>query len=59
MIPGNIYGSLSGMKGKLPISHTAMIPWTADFVAKVAGNGWNSEKVLGIAKENAHKVYNV
>ena len=59
MIPGNIYASLGGSKGKFPLSHTAMIPWTADFIAKIAGNGWNAERVLRVARENARKVYGI
>jgi TatD DNase family protein len=59
MIPGNIYASLNGVKGKLPICHTAMIPWTADFVAKVAGQGWDAERVMRVARDNARKVYGV
>lgn len=38
MIPANIYPSLpKALKGKLPICHTAMIPWTAEFVAGILG----------------------
>jgi TatD DNase family protein len=60
MVPGNIYASLaSTMKGKLPLSHSAMIPWTADFVAGVAGDGWDAERVIRIARENARNVYGV
>jgi TatD DNase family protein len=59
MVPGNIYGSLRGVTGKLPLSHTAMIPWTADFVAKVAGEGWTAETVMDVARENARKMYGV
>lgn len=38
MVPGNIYKSLPGLKSgsRLPLCHTAMIPWTAAFVADVA-----------------------
>jgi TatD DNase family protein len=59
MIPGNIYSTLAGMKGKFPLSHSAMVPWTADYVAKVAGDGWTSERVMKVARENARKVYGV
>jgi TatD DNase family protein len=57
MVPANIYATLATMKGKLPLCHSAMIPWTAQFVAEIAGNGWNSEKILHLAGENAKKVY--
>jgi TatD DNase family protein len=59
MVPGNIYTSLPGIKRKLPISHSAMIPWTADHIAKVAGDGWDAEKVLKVARDNATKVYGI
>jgi len=45
MIPANLYASLTSpeMKGKrLPLCHTGMIPWTADFVAAVL-NGSDGE----------------
>ncbi len=59
MIPANIYTALDGMKGRLPLSHSAMIPWTADFVAGLLGEGWDSEKVLQVGRENARRVYGV
>ena len=59
MVPGNIYSTLTTLKGKLPLCHSAMIPWTADFVAKIAGSGWNSEKVLHLARDNAKVVYGI
>ncbi|KAH6897714.1 hypothetical protein BKA70DRAFT_1528276 [Coprinopsis sp. MPI-PUGE-AT-0042] len=30
---------------KLPLCHTAMIPWTSQFIANVAGEGWTWEHV--------------
>ena len=59
MVPANIYGSLPTIKGRLPLCHTAMIPWTADFVAEIAGSEWNVERVLELGKANAHRVYGV
>ncbi|KAF8264573.1 hypothetical protein EI94DRAFT_1779546 [Lactarius quietus] len=59
MVPANIYGSLPAIKGRLPLCHTAMIPWTAEFVAEVAGKEWDVERVLELGKENAHRVYGV
>lgn len=69
MIPSNLYGSLKGVKGRLPLSHTAMIPWTAEFVAGVA-NGvrvegaenakeWDTDRVLKLCRDNAKKMYGV
>lgn len=69
MIPSNLYGSLKGVKGRLPLSHTAMIPWTAEFVAgvangvgvegKVEGTEWDTDRVLKLCRENAMKMYGV
>ncbi|EPQ52929.1 Metallo-dependent hydrolase [Gloeophyllum trabeum ATCC 11539] len=59
MIPANLYSSLPALKGKLPLCHTAMIPWTAEFVAGVVGEGWDTEKVMKEANENAKKMYGV
>ncbi|PPQ74819.1 hypothetical protein CVT26_005453 [Gymnopilus dilepis] len=73
MVPANIYDSLiardSEMKGKkLPICHSAMVPWTAKFVADVANGvekqkggeeGWDADVVMKVARENARKVYGV
>jgi TatD DNase family protein len=59
MIPANIYGSLPTVKGRLPLCHTAMIPWTAEVVAAVAGEGWDVDRVLELGKTNAHNVYGI
>ncbi|KIJ43146.1 hypothetical protein M422DRAFT_253649 [Sphaerobolus stellatus SS14] len=69
MVPSNVYRDLDGLKqgSKLPISHTGMIPWTADWVAKVAeqvrgpdcGDLWTVERVMKAGRENAMKVYGV
>ncbi|KAI0645355.1 hypothetical protein C8Q79DRAFT_910324 [Trametes meyenii] len=65
MIPSNIYGVLKDVKGRLPLSHTAMIPWTAEFVADVAnevvteGAQWDTERVMREARENARRMYGV
>jgi TatD DNase family protein len=59
MVPANIYSSLPTVKGRLPLSHTAMIPWTAEFVATIAGEEWDVERVLELGKINAHNVYDV
>ena len=65
MVPGNIYNSLPEVKGKrLPLCHTAMLPWTAEFVARVAsdaGNSsdWDVERVMRISRENARRMYGI
>jgi TatD DNase family protein len=57
MIPSNFYSSLTlaspDLKGKkLPLCHTAMIPWTAEFVASLIGKEeWDTEKVLKVTRE--------
>ncbi|KAG6917087.1 hypothetical protein DXG01_003976 [Tephrocybe rancida] len=61
MIPANIYESqkLKSAKGRVPLCHTAMLPWTAAFVAHAAGPGWTTERVMREARENARKLYGV
>ncbi|KAF8811421.1 Metallo-dependent hydrolase [Phlegmacium glaucopus] len=60
MVPANLYESIPAIKGKkLPICHTAMVPWTAAFVADVAGERWDADKVMVDARENARKMYGV
>lgn len=63
MVPGNIYSSLSEIKGKrLPLCHTAMVPWTAEFVARVAnetGGTWDVESVMRVSRENARHMYGI
>ena len=36
-----------------------MIPWTAEYVAEVAGGEWDVERVLELGKANAHHVYGI
>ncbi|EIN06476.1 hydrolase [Punctularia strigosozonata HHB-11173 SS5] len=64
MVPGNIYKSpsLTGMRGKFPLCHTGMLPWTAEFVADVAGGadkGWDVDRVMGEGRENARSMYGI
>jgi TatD DNase family protein len=76
MVPANIYNSIKPVngevfKGRLPLSHSAMIPWTADFVVDgLKGNSTISSEdankvpldvdlVMRVARENARKVYGV
>ncbi|TFL03775.1 Metallo-dependent hydrolase [Pterulicium gracile] len=60
MVPANLYAS-PHMKdvSRLPLCHTGMIPWTAEFAAGVFGEGWDAERVLKVGRENAAKVYGV
>lgn len=60
MVPANLYNSIPELKGKrLPISHSAMIPWTADFVAGLTEGKWDAERVMIEARENAKRVYGI
>lgn len=59
MVPANLYDSLPAMRGKLPVCHSAMVPWTAQFVVGVAGEGWDADRVMRDARENARLVYGV
>lgn len=62
MVPANLYDSIPALKGgkmKIPVCHTAMVPWTAQFVADVVGEGWDADKVMREARENARSVYGV
>ncbi|SJL11823.1 uncharacterized protein ARMOST_15234 [Armillaria ostoyae] len=57
MVPANVYGALEPKQSRLPFSHSLMIPWTAEFVAGVMGEGWGTERVLDVAREGAKRVY--
>ncbi|KAF8575864.1 Metallo-dependent hydrolase [Ramaria rubella] len=72
MIPANLYRDLPDLPAgkRLPISHTGMIPWTAEYVAKVASDAaaglegrndgeWTVERVMMVARENARMVYKI
>ena len=59
MVPANIYGSLPAVKGRLPLCHTAMIPWTAEVVAAAGGEGWDVDRVLELGRINAHSIYGI
>ncbi|KAF8513332.1 hypothetical protein BU17DRAFT_95482 [Hysterangium stoloniferum] len=71
MIPANLYRDIDQLPSgtKLPLSHTGMIPWTAEWVAKVAMEGknkegkdsvvWDVERVMKVARDNARRVYGV
>ena len=64
MTPSNLYGTLKNCKGRLPLSHSAMIPWTAEFTANVANERvgearWDTERVMREGRENARRMYGV
>jgi len=61
MTPSNLTQEALGLKSgqKLPISHSGMVPWTAEFVANLSGEGWDVDKVLAISRENARTIYGV
>ena len=65
MTPSNLYGSLKNVKGRLPLCHSAMVPWTAEFVADVAEKAgadparWSTEVVMQEARVNARRMYGV
>ena len=69
MVPANLYNDLPAIRGKkLPICHSAMVPWTARFVADIANGSsgsedsdgpWSADEVMKVARENARKVYGV
>ncbi|KAK0199546.1 hypothetical protein DFS33DRAFT_1388510 [Desarmillaria ectypa] len=59
MVPANVYDALEPRQSRLPFSHSLMIPWTAEFAAGIMGNGWDTVRVLDIAREGARNVYGV
>lgn len=61
MTPSNLTPQALSLKSgqKLPFSHSGMIPWTAEYVANIAGEGWDTERVLRVARENARAMYGV
>ena len=60
MIPGNIYKTLPDLKSsRLPLCHTGMLPWTAEFVAQEAGEAYDGDRIMREARDNARIVYGV
>jgi len=64
MVPANLTAQSLSLKSgqKLPVSHSGMIPWTAEFVANVVGGepeGWDANRVLEVSRANAKAVYGV
>lgn len=61
MLPTNLPVKEIGVKTarSLATCHSGMIPFTAEFVAEQAGNGWTTEEVITACRENARKMYGV
>jgi len=72
MVPGNIYKSLAELRNgsRLPLCHTAMIPWTAEFVANEANSATGNDSddtsskydvgmIMRESRENARTMYGV
>lgn len=60
MVPSNLYESIPEIRGKkIPVCHTAMIPWTAAFVAALAGEKWDADRVMVESRQNARAMYGV
>ncbi|KIM37399.1 hypothetical protein M413DRAFT_448467 [Hebeloma cylindrosporum] len=69
MVPANLYDDLPAIRGKkLPVCHSAMVPWTAKFVADIANSSsgsedsdgpWSADEVMKVSRENARKVYGI
>ncbi|KAK9478167.1 TatD family [Lipomyces japonicus] len=56
MIPSNFQRN---KKPQYAVSHSGMIPFTAQKVADLVGDGVTAEEVLSITRENARKLYNI
>ncbi|KAK0229014.1 hypothetical protein IW262DRAFT_654764 [Armillaria fumosa] len=52
----NLCDALKPKQLKPPFSQLLMIPWTAEFVAGVMGEGQDTKKELGIARAGAYGV---
>ncbi|KAG9312398.1 hypothetical protein JVU11DRAFT_6779 [Chiua virens] len=66
MVPSNLYMSLPRLRGsRLPLCHTAMIPWVADFTAGIIQEGrgargtWGPAEVMKRANVNARFLYSI
>lgn len=73
MTPSNIYDSLPELKKenggnnqRLPLCHSGMVPWTAEFVSEVLkdvegpdGQPWTTESILDVSAKNAAIMYGV
>ncbi|OJA11828.1 hypothetical protein AZE42_11403 [Rhizopogon vesiculosus] len=60
MVPSNLYNSIPEIRGsRLPLCHTAMIPWVAEYTAGKVGDPWNAAEIMKRANENAKAVYGV
>jgi TatD DNase family protein len=61
MIPANLKPQTLTLNSgqRLPLSHSGMIPWTAEFVANIAGGEWDANRVMDVSRANAKVVYGV
>ncbi|CAD6572923.1 MAG: hypothetical protein CYPHOPRED_004970 [Cyphobasidiales sp. Tagirdzhanova-0007] len=61
MTPTTLPTGEMGIKNarSLATCHSGMIPYTAQFVADTAGNGWTTEDVLRVCRENARRMYGI
>ncbi|PBK99564.1 Metallo-dependent hydrolase [Armillaria gallica] len=64
MVPSNVYPALLAdptftKQTRLPLSHSLMIPYTAQYVASVLGDAWDTKGVLTAGREGARRVYGV
>lgn len=64
MVPSNVYPALLAdptftKQTRLPLSHSLMIPFTAQYVASVLGDAWDTKGVLTAGREGARRVYGV
>ncbi len=59
MDPANVYAALEPKQSRLPFSHSLMIPWRAEFMAGVMGEGWDTERVSDVTREGGKRVCGV
>lgn len=59
MVPANVYGALEPNQSRLPFSHLLMIPWMAEFMVGIMGEGWDAERVLDVVRDDAKSIYRV
>ncbi|KAK0202719.1 Metallo-dependent hydrolase [Desarmillaria ectypa] len=63
-VPSNVYPALiagltSTKQIRLPLSHSLMIPFTAQYVASILGDAWVTKGVLTAGREGAKRIYGV
>jgi TatD DNase family protein len=60
MTPNNVIKTIKSSGGKstrLPVCWSAMIPWTAEWVANIKNE--SVERVLEVTRENAKRMYGI